>query len=259
MDPRLRDRAAAYYDLDPPPFGDVAFYRRRLPSADAAVLELGCGTGRVTLPLAATCGHVDGVDHADAMLAICRRKLAARAELEDRLTLQTGDITDLDLGRTFDLVIAPYRVMQNLDSDAEVAGFYRTIRRHLSADGRAIVNAFHPLSDRDELRATWVSRGETPTRKGILDGDRVVVYDRRVRMDRERLVLYPEVVYRRYRGDSDELVDEVVLPLVMRCFYPDDLLRLAGEHGFRVVASWGGYAGERFGEGSELVVEMALA
>jgi hypothetical protein len=43
----------------------------------------------------------------------------------------------------------------------------------------------------------------------------------------------------------------------MRCYYPDDLLNLIANEGFRVVSKWGGYAGEPYREGPELIVEYA--
>jgi hypothetical protein len=73
-------------------------------------------------------------------------------------------------------------------------------------------------------------------------------------MDREKLILYPELIYRRYR--TDELVDEAVLKISMRCYYPEELLSLITGHGFRVVDKCGGYAGERYGVGPELIVEF---
>ena len=43
---------------------------------------------------------------------------------------------------------------------------------------------------------------------------------------------------------------------VLRCYYPDEFLRLFVDHGFTVVNSWGGYADEPWGEGPELVVRF---
>jgi hypothetical protein len=71
-------------------------------------------------------------------------------------------------------------------------------------------------------------------------------------MDRERLVLYPELVYRRYEGET--LVDEQVLAISMRCYYPEGLAQLVRNQGFRVVGKWGGYGGEPYGKGPELVL-----
>ena len=50
----------------------------------------------------------------------------------------------------------------------------------------------------------------------------------------------------------------MVLPIPMRCFYPDEFLDLIRSAGFTIAGSWGGYTGEPYGEGKELVVEFAL-
>ena len=62
-------------------------------------------------------------------------------------------------------------------------------------------------------------------------------------------------MYRRYRDDA--VKEEAVLELVMRCYYPDELLDLVRRHGFTVVDTWGGYADEHYGAGSELVIQIA--
>jgi ubiquinone/menaquinone biosynthesis C-methylase UbiE len=100
---------------------DVPFYLARLPSSEAQVLELGCGTGRVTVPLARHCAFICGIDHSEAMLRICRDKLSAAAIHNAEVVL--GDMSDFHLDRTFDFIIAPYRVMQNLGTNEQVHGF----------------------------------------------------------------------------------------------------------------------------------------
>ena len=79
MSDDIRAEAAQYYDVNPTIPDDIAFYQARLPSSDAAVLELGCGTGRVLLPLAAVCGFIHGIDRSQAMLARCLQKVQAAA------------------------------------------------------------------------------------------------------------------------------------------------------------------------------------
>jgi hypothetical protein len=66
------------------------------------------------------------------------------------------------------------------------------------------------------------------------------------------LVVFAELIYRRYEGD--QLVEEAVQPIPMRCWYLDEFLTLITGQGFRVTGCWGGYAGEAYGEGPELVV-----
>jgi len=251
----IRENAARYYDLSPENPDDIPWYEQKIPSPEARILELGCGTGRVLVPLAEQSGYILGVDISEAMLSVCRRKLAEKGIPTTRAEVQQGDITDLEVGKRFDLILAPFRVFQTLETDREVGGFFKTIRNHLTEEGTAILNVFRPKLDRDRMRDEWVTGGERLRWEVPFEGGQVTLHDRRSRMDRERLVLYPELIYRRYR--NDELVDEALIKIAMRCYYPEELLNLIAAHGFRVVDKYGGYAGERYSEGPELIVEFA--
>lgn len=250
-----RSGAAAYYDLAPHHPDDLDFYIHHLPSPKAAVLELGCGTGRITLPLADHCGAVHGVDSSSAMLARLQEKLAGRSPKLGRVTAECADVSDLDLGRTFDMVIAPFRVMQNLAADDQVSGFLGGLRRHMNPNGVAILNVFNPNRDREAMLETWV-RKATPIWE-VQDGpDRVVCLDHRKEVAADPLVLYPTLIYRRFR--DGEKIDEARLDIAMRCYYPEEFIHLLESAGFQVMERWGGYAGEVYGEGGELVVLFRL-
>jgi SAM-dependent methyltransferase len=226
-------------------------------SPDAAVLELGCGTGRVTVPLAAHCRFILGIDRSLAMLDRCRDKLAGAGLPPGRVAVVEGDITAFDLEREFDLIIAPFRVLQNLETDAEVDELLRGIRRHLAPGGTAILNAFRPNLPPDRMRTEWVTPRERLAWEVPVESGVVACYDRRPRIDPDRLVLYPELVYRRYEGER--LAEEVILQLVMRCWYPDPFERLITENGFEIVQRWGGYVGEVYGKGPELVLRFRIS
>lgn len=256
MSDDARARAARFYDLAPSVPDDVPFYIGRLPSSRSRVLELGCGTGRVALALAPHCASVHGVDLSESMLEIARDKAAA-AGLTERVRLDVADISDLRLAERYDFIIAPFRVLQTLESDAQVAGLLRGIREHLEPGGRCILNVFMPMFDAEAMRTDWVTDEERLFWEVDTPEGPVACFDRRVRIDAERLVLYPEIVYRRYAGD--EVVEEAVLPIVMKCYYPHELTALVESAGFDVLDKWGGYEGEAYGEGPELVVEFGLS
>lgn len=129
MQSDIRAEAANYYDLCPDMPADVPFYRSLIPSPEARVLELGCGTGRVLVPLAESCPYIHGLDLSEAMIDICRRKLNAAGIAVTRARAEVKDITNFALNQTFDLIIAPYRVLQNLEADAAVNGLFRCIRQ----------------------------------------------------------------------------------------------------------------------------------
>ncbi len=251
----IRDTAARYYDQNPDFPDDIPFYQGLIPP-DASVLELGCGTGRVTLPLAAHCSFIHGIDLSPAMIQICGERLLQAHIPPEKARLELGDITNLNLGRRFDWITAPFRVLQNLETDGQVNGLFQVIRSHLAPGGNCILNVFHPNRDPQGLCEQWVDPQEQPDWEKMVDGERVVCSSLAAAMDKEKLVLYPQIIYRRYRGDT--LLDEAVLKIVMRCYYPHDFEALVENHDFKIVNRWGGYHGESYGHGPELVLQFGI-
>lgn len=246
-----------YYDLDETPMADLSFYEA-MAQEKMRVLELGCGTGRVMVPLARLVKEIVGVDYSPGMIERCRAKLHAARIPEARAHAHVGDITHLQLGHEFDLVIAPFRVFQALETDEEVAGAFASIRRRLAPDARAVLNVFNPSRDPDRLRREWCKPDERVCWEKVQpDGTRIVHSEWYASMDRDKLVLYPQLIYRRYRGE--ELTDEFIQHIKMRCYYPQEFRDLVERHGFRITNAWGGYAGEAYGAGRELVLEFARA
>ncbi len=250
----IRLEAARFYDSNPDTPDDIPFYRGLIPTPDCSILELGCGTGRVTLALAPYCHDIYGIDKSEAMLAICQQKLAQAGIPPDKVQVAEGDISSFELGRRFDLIIAPFRVLQNVETDAEVDGLFRCIHRHLAPGGTCILDVFMPLYDPETLREKWLLKEESFEWERPVEDGKITCHSRRARIDPEKPILYPDLIYRRYAGDK--MAEEVVLHLVMRCYYPDTFERLIREHGFAIRKRWGGYEGEVYGEGPELVVQF---
>lgn len=94
------------------------------------------------------------------------------------------------------------------------------------------------LYESGKLAERWLAPGERLNWEVPWAGGRVACYDRHRRLDGVRAVLYPELIYRRFEGDI--LVGEVVLELVMRCYYPEAFEELIRSQGFRLVRRWGG-------------------
>src|SRR6476659_1196820 len=115
---------------------DVAFWRRVATQARGPVLELGCGTGRVSVPLAKAGVDLVGIDRSAPMLG--RLRLAsARAGVSDRLRPVRGDIRALPFApRTFAMVIAPYGILQSLLADRDLNASLSSVAHGLAPDGR---------------------------------------------------------------------------------------------------------------------------
>src|SRR5260370_22573381 len=108
---------ADYYDESQVVSGrlqDVAFYRDATRDFGDPILELGCGTGRITMALAEAGKRVTGLDLSERMLQRAEKKRAAlRLEARERVHLVQADMARVDLGEKFRLVIIPFRPFQH--------------------------------------------------------------------------------------------------------------------------------------------------
>jgi len=208
----------------------------------------------VLAALVEDCAYIHGVDVSTAMISRCQDILTDAGIPAGRACVQVGDITDIDLGRTFDLITAPFRVFQNLETDDETDGYFETVRKHLSPGGTCVLNVFNPNRDPATLRQEWAKQEEFSCWDTLVDDERITCHGRNARMDPEKMVLYPELIYRTYR--DGQLMEEVELKIVMRCYYAEEFEQLIAGHGFEILERWGGYAGEPYGEGPELIIEF---
>ena len=139
--------SARYYDLlySERFSADGPFYLERAAEYGGAVLELGCGTGRITLPLAQAGHRVVALDNSPAMLDALRQKLAREpAEVRERVDVVLQDMESFDLTGRFGLIISPFRAFQHVMTVEGQRTCLQSIARHLEADGRFIYDAFTP-------------------------------------------------------------------------------------------------------------------
>ncbi len=160
---------------------DVRFWETLARRTDGRVLELGCGTGRVTLPLARTGARIVGVDRSAGMLRYARRR-ALRARIGPTLSLVRSDIRHLPFRRStrFDLVIAPYGVLQSLVRDVDLRAALQSVARVLSPRGILGIDLVPDLPVWKEYRNRVRFRGR---RRG---GKSRVTLIESVRQDRAR-------------------------------------------------------------------------
>ena len=252
-----RREAAQYYDLQPSPYEgrDIPFYISLVPSPKARILELGCGTGRVLLPLAAYCSYIHGIDLSEGMISICQKKIRLQNIPTGRAYVQAADICDFELGQTFDLIVAPFRVFQSLETDEQLTDFFRSLHKHLSEKGTCVLNAFRPFPG-ELTHAYWKSR-----RSDVIQWEKnfgagsLVCYERVADVDATKLICYYVISYRYYQ--NGELHDEAVFYHAVRCYEPDEFKDVITKYGFKILNEWGGYSGEPYGEGPELVIQFS--
>ena len=114
---------------------DLSFWLRMTGAVEGQVLELGCGTGRVTMPLAHEGVHVVGVDRSGDMLARARRRVG-RQRRGVRPGLVRADVRALPFpDGTFPMVMAPYGILQSLLSERDLKATLKDVARVVEHDG----------------------------------------------------------------------------------------------------------------------------
>jgi len=128
--------------------GDIAFYRATASRTGGPVLDVGCGTGRVSIPLAEDGHEVVGIDRSAPMLRQAEaRRSALLADVGRRLTFREADMTAFDLGREFALIVVPSRVFQFALTPAAQRSTLAAMSRHLVPHGELVLDLFDPRLD----------------------------------------------------------------------------------------------------------------
>lgn len=231
---------------------DVEFYRALATRLGATrVLELGCGSGRVTLPLLGDGLRVTGIDHAAPMLARLHEK-AARwpAEVAKRLTSHQGDIRAFAVAGRFDLAIAAFNVFEHLYAREEFTQCLATVAAKLAPGGHLAFDV--QLPDLKWLSLPATKRYSRMRLRDPVTG-RAMIYSTNHDYDPVRQIS----LIRMYYDPADRGGGGFVVQLSQRKFFPIELLLLVEAAGFDVVERWGGFAGEALGPGCETQVIVA--
>jgi SAM-dependent methyltransferase len=129
----------------------VPFWRQLALNAQGPVLELGCGTGRITLPLGRAGARVVGIDRSEAMLARARQRVR-RARLQSHVRLVRGDIRHLPFHAPFALVMAPYGILQSLLRERDLKATIAAVHDALEPGGTFGMELVADLPSWEEYR-----------------------------------------------------------------------------------------------------------
>lgn len=214
---------------------DLAFYAQLAREARGPVLELGAGTGRVTLALARAGVSVVGLDQSQHMLAQARVRVAREpAAVQSRIELRRGDLRSVRLRRRFALVLAPFNLFMHLYSRRDLERGLATVRAHLLPRGRFAMDVLVPdlgALRRDPARVYRCRPVFDPT-----DGQRHA-YGEAYAYDPVRQVQTVRMMFQRL----DRPAIERTTPLSLRCYFPEELCALLHYNGFSVTARYGDF------------------
>lgn len=221
-DPKLYDAENSDFEPDGP------FILSLAKKLGGAVLELGCGTGRVTIPLAENGVDIVGLDVVPGMVELARAKADGLPTIE----WVVADVRAFQLGRKFSLIFESGSVFHHMLTRPDQEAYLARVREHLKEDGRLVLSLILPKSEHlvsTEEEAEWFT-AEHP------DG-----YEIRVsgidKYDALRQVK-TETAYRRWTDASGREMTQVA-PLSLRYVFPQEMEALLYYNGFEIVELYG--------------------
>lgn len=231
---------AEYYDASPVVNGrgDVDFYVQAVKEFGEPVLELGCGSGRVTLAVARAGFKISGLDLSPKMLAQAEEKLPPLpAKTRERVSFVQGNMANFELAERFRLAIIPFRPFQHLLDVQQQLACLLCVHKHLQPGGRLVLDFFQTdprrMYDQEYLRERQVAEYE------MSEGRKVRLTERVTAFHRADQVNDVEMIYNVTHGDGRQ--ERLTMAFPFRYFFRYEVEHLLARCGFQVEETFGDF------------------
>ena len=249
---------ADYYDASPIVAGrrDVDFYVNAAKEFGHPVLELGCGSGRVTIAVAQGGFTITGVDLSPKMLAKAEEKTARLSDAgRSRVNLVQGNMTNFCLGALFRLVIIPFRPFQHLLDVQQQLDCLHRVRRHLETGGHLILDFFQ--TDARRMHDPEFLQERQAAEYQMSDGRKVRLSERVTAFHRAEQLNDVEMIYRVTHLDGRE--ERLIMAFPFRYFFRYEVEHLLARCGFSVEATYGDFDRSPLQDRSPEMIFVAVA
>jgi SAM-dependent methyltransferase len=245
--------SAKLYDLDQRDIlvVDIPFYLEYAKRQNGNILDLGCGTGRVSIELAKADHFVTGLDLSKPMLEIYRNKIDKLPKnIQEKIDIINGNMADFNIGKKFSLIIAPFRAFQALTNENDIKNCLKCIKNHLDINGIFIINVFRPYKIMDE---TWCFKEKIQWERDDAEhGIHVVKKDYGEKIDIKNQIIYPGFIYEvtDQTGNTEKYVEH----LELKYYYHEQLKQLLENNGLKMLEEYGWYDKSEISNGRELII-----
>ena len=230
---------AAIYDGLNTFLSDLEFYKKWMPkNKNGKILELCCGTGRLTIPLAKANFNITGVDFTSSMLE--QAKLRATQE-ELYIQFLEADIRNLDLQETFDLIFIPFNSIHHLYQNEDLFAALNVVKKHLKKEGLFLFDCYNP-------NIKYIVENENVLKEiatyNTQDGRKVLI---KQMMHYESKTQINRIAWHYFINDSFDSIQN----LDMRMFFPQELDAYLNMNGFTIIQKFGNFEEDTFSDTSE--------
>ncbi len=218
---------------------DLHFYKQWLPKTkDTKILELCCGTGRLTIPIAKDGYNICGVDYTASMLEQAKAK-ADEAGVEIKFI--EADIRTLDLPEKYDFIFIPFNSIHHLYKNEDLFQTFETVKKHLKEGGLFLLDCINPNIQalvRDAKEQKEIAEYTTK------DGRKVLIKQTMQYENTTQVIRIEWHYFINGKFDSIQNLD-------MRLYFPQELNSYIKTNGFNIIHKFGDFKEGKFKDNSE--------
>ena len=245
----LYQNTAGFYDYDNREIikDDLEFYVEYANQTQGSILELASGTGRVSLYIAEkTKRHIECIELSAEMLGEFKVKLnTTHKHLQQYISINNGDMSNFNLGQTFELAIIPWRALQWLPVQEKTIDCLKCVHKHLADNGIFIFDIFKPRVYDEK----WI--GKEDVSYDITDGNKRII--------RSTVNHYADTdkKYIQYKNkikvleNGTETIKEDMLTL--KYYEYNDIIKILNILNFNVREEYGYYDKRSLKDGEEMI------
>lgn len=218
--------------------GYVDFWLSQAKIRGGPILELGCGTGKLSIPLAQAGFSVVGLDNSVSLLQFAASK-------NNEVKWIEGDMRSFNLSEKFALIMLPSNNLGHLHTPEDFESCIRHVKRHLRPGGVFVIDVFVPNLKallRDAKEEYVLDEYDNPEGQGLVRVVATSRYESTTQIVRTKTI-------RKVEGEPDQ-----VGSLDLKMYFPRELEALVRCNGLRIVDRYGGHAGEPFDDNSRFQI-----
>lgn len=233
-----------FYDLDflNKEYNDIQFYKSIIVGSYDEVLELCCGTGRLSIPLAQENIRLFSLDVSLSMLGLLKRKIGNK-KFSRNLSIVNADIIDFNLNHKFKCILIANHSFQNLTKKEDIVQCLKNIHYHLDKEGDLILNIFIPFSNMatvEGLKEKTILKDETGVDFCLKETENYSV-------DIQDQIIKFRIKYEMFNESKTILIDT----FEVKYYYPNQIVKLLLDNNFIIKSKYYGFTGSKINSNRE--------